>query len=177
MSKPRPTKEAWQAARQRWEADPGETFESVSKTLDVSRVAVSKKAAAEGWERVQSLRKIVEKAHLQADKVSVKLSQVTSGPPKTTVSAAIDIRADLLERHRADWSQHRGLFTLAGIKKDFDAGKKAKISAEMLTLRQKGERAAYGLDVAEPAKSDFDGMDDAEIDKRINERLNAQRTA
>ena len=177
MSKPRPTKEAWQAARQRWEADPSETFESVSKTMGVSHVAVSKKANTEGWERVQSLRKIVEKAHLQADKVTPQLSQVPGAPAKTTVAAAIDIRADLLERHRADWSQHRNLFTLDSIGKDFENGKKAKISAEMLTLRQKGERAAYGLDVAEPAQSDFDELDDAEIDKRINERLNAQRAA
>lgn len=138
-------------------------------------MAVSKKAAAEGWERVQSLRKIVERAQLQADKVTAKLSEVTSGPTKTTVAAAIDIRADLLERHRADWGQHRTLFTLASIEQDFDAGKKAKISAEMLTLRQKGERAAYGLDAGEPEKARYEDLDDSDVDKRINALLGTKR--
>jgi hypothetical protein len=171
----RPSKDAWADARRTWEADPTETFESVSKTIGVSRVAVSKKASTEGWERVQSLHKIVEKAHLQADKVTPKLFDVSGDAAKSTVAAAIDIRADLLEKHREDWRDHRNLFTLEEIALEFDIGKSAKISAEMLTLRQKGERAAYGLDVEEPTVGALHEMDDAEIDKRINERLHATR--
>jgi hypothetical protein len=93
------------------------------------------------------LRQIVEKAQLQADaKVTPKLRDVSQVTGKSTEQAAVDVRADLLEAHRTDWKRHRELFTLDKISADFDEGKKAKISAEMTLLRQKGERQAYGLD-------------------------------
>jgi predicted transcriptional regulator len=178
MSKPRPTKDAWEAARHKWEADPSETFESVSQTLGVSRPAVSKRASAEGWERVQSLHQIIEKAHLQADKVTAKLSEVTGVSAKTTVETAIDIRAQLLDTHRADWTEHRSLFTLDSILEDFDNGKKAKISAEMLTLRQKGERAAYGLDTGdEQASGGSRELSDLERASRLASILDRARRA
>jgi len=56
------------------------------------------------------------------------------------------VRADVLDRHRADWSEHRKLFTLQSIAENFDLGKSAKITAEMLKIRQDGERKAYGFD-------------------------------
>lgn len=145
MSK-RPSQEAWAEARTRWEADPKENFETIGQAMGVSRVAVSKRAAKEGWERVKTLRQIVQKAQLQADKVSAKVSEVSGAPLKSAAELAVDVRSDVLERHRADWAEHRKFFGLDEIKEDFDNGKKAKISAEMLLIRQKGERAAYGLD-------------------------------
>ncbi|RTL00413.1 MAG: hypothetical protein EKK59_04485 [Neisseriaceae bacterium] len=148
MSKPRPTKDAWAEARQLWETDPQQTFESVASRMGVSRPAVSNKAKRDGWERKKTLRQIVERAQIQADKVTTKLSDLPGVTSKTDTEAAIDVRADVLERHRSDWRTHRELFTLQSISADFDAGKKAKISAEMLMIRQKGERAAYGLDAA-----------------------------
>lgn len=150
MSGPRPTKDRWLEARERWESNPTETFESISKWVGVSRVAVSKRADKEGWKRPTNLRQIVEKAHLQADaKVTPKLSLVTAETAKRTEQTAVDVRADVLEVHRSEWARHRELFTLEDIQEDFDNGRKAKISAEMLLLRQKGERAAYGLDAIE----------------------------
>lgn len=145
----RPTADVWLSARQQWEADPTHTFESIAKIVGVSRVAVSKRASPEqeGWSRPQSLRQIVEKAQIQADaKVTPKLRDVSAVTGKSTEQAAVDVRADLLESHRKDWMSHRKLFTLDKISADFDEGKKAKISAEMTLLRQKGERQAYGLD-------------------------------
>lgn len=145
---PRLTQDQWGQARLCWESDPGATFESIATVVGVSRVAVSKRAAKEKWERVESLRSINEKAQLLADtKVSTKPDQVSDETRKRlTVAAAIDVRADVLDRHRADWVEHREHFSLSAIATEFEDGKKAKISAEMLLLRQKGERAAYGLD-------------------------------
>lgn len=178
MSKPRPTADAWADARRRWEADPKENFETIGKSLGVSRVAASKRAAKEGWERVQSLRQIVEKAQLQADsKVTAKLSQVTEEERKeATVAQAINKRADVLVQHRGDWEEHRELFPLTEIKQDFEVGKQAKISAEMLMIRQKGERAAYGLDTEEDPGGVLGAASDEELDRRFNELLARRAT-
>lgn len=156
---PRPTKTQWAQARQHWEADASQNWETISKSLGVSHQAVSKRAGAEGWQRVQSLRGIAEQAQLKADsKVAQKVAKVAGALAKTTAEVAVDIRADVLDRHRSDWSQHRKLFGLDAINKDFEAGKKAKISAEMLKIRQQGERDAYGLSAGE-VQHDPDGFD------------------
>lgn len=139
----------WQDARQAWEADPTLTFESLAEKLGLSRQAVSKKAKGDGWTKVGSLRKVAERAQLKADG---KVAQVAGATGKkdqeATFEASVEIRADVIDRHRSDWAEHRKLFTLSEIKKEFEAGKQAKISAEMLAIRQKGERAAYGLEDA-----------------------------
>jgi hypothetical protein len=147
------TADQWKDARQRWEADPTATHESISEQFGVSRQAVSKKANAEGWAKVGALRQVAEKAQLKADaKVAAQVAQVAGATGKNaqqaTLEASVEIRADVIDRHRSDWAEHRKLFSLADVKKDFESGKKAKISAEMLLIRQKGERAAYGLDDA-----------------------------
>lgn len=145
---PRLNKDQWAKARELWESDPTANFETIAGLFGVSRVAVSKRAAGEGWEKVQPLASINEAAQLRADaKVSGETDKVSGETRKrATVEAAIDVRADVLERHRADWASHRKHFSLDAIAEEFENGKKAKISAEMLLLRQKGERAAYGLD-------------------------------
>lgn len=165
----RPTSEMWLAARQQWEADPKENFETIGRSLGVSRVASSKRASKEGWARPQNLRQIVERAQLQADvKVSPKPLEVSDVTGKTTEQAAVDIRADVLKTHRQDWHEHRSVFTLLAIADDLDAGKKAKISADMLIVRQKGERAAYGLDDSEAAGKTVEReMSDLEIAHRL----------
>jgi hypothetical protein len=77
----RPSPDAWLSARQRWEADPTETFESIAQWMTasgspVSRVAVSKRAEKESWARPKNLAQISEQAQLRADeKVTAKLSE------------------------------------------------------------------------------------------------------
>lgn len=145
----RPSVETWLSARQQWEADPAQTHESIAKMVGVTRAAVQKRADKEKWERPQSLRDINRKAQLQADKkVALQLPEVAGVTGKNTEQAAIDVRSAVLESHRKDWIEHRRLFTLQHIAEDFNEGKKAKISAEMTILRQRGERAAYGLEDA-----------------------------
>jgi hypothetical protein len=56
------------------------------------------------------------------------------------------MRSKVLQIHRSEWRKHSGLYPLDCIKADFDEGRKAKISAEMLLIRQRGERAAWGLE-------------------------------
>lgn len=180
----RPHHDAWANARLRWEADTSVTFESVGKLLGVSRAAVSKRAGKEAWSRPESLQQINERAQLRADarqakRESHKVAQTTPSTSKVddatrkeaVADLAADIRADVLERHRADWAAHRQLFELASIAKDFEMGKKAKISAEMLLLRQKGEAAAHGLNDGQgPANGDYERLRSDVLDADGNVR-------
>lgn len=156
---PRLTADAWARARIEWEADPRATYESVARGLGVSRVAVTKHALKHGWERVQSLASIAAAAQRKADakvapqlsggdKVAAEVAQEAA--KRLSAEAAVDVRADVIDRHRSDWAEHRRLFTLGAIAADFELGKSAKISAEMLQIRQRGEQAAYGLDQYTP---------------------------
>jgi hypothetical protein len=147
---PRLTADQWAAARIRWEADPGLTCDALGKSLGVSGEAVRKRCKAEGWARARSLADVSRRAQFKADaKLAAQVGREVGSPTeKAARELAEDIRADLIERHRADWAEHRQHFRTADIAADFDLGKSAKISAEMLAIRQKGERAAYGLDEA-----------------------------
>ena len=125
------------------------TFSELGAELGCSHAAISQRAKKEGWQRLPDMKSIADRAQFKADaRESAKLTGVTYSVSckKHTREAAEDIRADVIERHRTDWARHRNLFGLDAIAADFDTGKSAKISAEMLAIRQKGERAAYGLD-------------------------------
>lgn len=60
-------------------------------------------------------------------------------------------RASIIARHRREWGVSRGLVGEAVGKRDFERAKLAKITSETLSIIQKGERAAWGLDAADPA--------------------------
>jgi hypothetical protein len=81
-------------------------------------------------------------------KVTEKVSGVvTAENPKkraAAIDAAADRSAEVVRRHQAEWEDHRARF--GSVPADFDDGKLAKISAEMLKIRQEGERRAWGLD-------------------------------
>jgi transcriptional regulator with XRE-family HTH domain len=141
------TADQWRSARQSWEADPALTFEGLAERLGLSRQAVSKKAKGDQWAKVGALREVAERAQLKADRKVAGVAGATAKKGEdATFEASVEIRADVIERHRADWSEHRKLFPLADIKAKFELGKSAKITAEMMAIRQKAERAAYGLE-------------------------------
>jgi len=146
------TPDQWAAARVKWEADPVLTFAEMGRALGVSEAAVRQRAKAESWMKVGVMRGIVERAHIKAD---AKLRPNFEGEVQKAgaMTAAEDIRADVIERHRADWAEHRTHFGIADIAADFDVGKRAKISAEMLKIRQQGEREAYGLDAVQQSSA------------------------
>jgi transcriptional regulator with XRE-family HTH domain len=137
------TKQQWAEARQTFETEPTATLESISQTLGVSRPAVSKKAKKEEWQKAGTLRMVCKAAQLKADQVT-DVTGVTS--KKDATDNAIALRASVIEKHREEWALHRNRFSLDDIHADFDMGKKAKISSEMLMIRQSGERKAWGLD-------------------------------
>lgn len=142
------TKDQWSAARIEWESDSTVNDSMLAEKYGVSQQAVTKKRMQDGWQRAGIMQNIVQRAQIEADaKLCASPNEVVRHNQKAdVVDAAVEIRADLLDRHRADWAEHRSHFTIAGIAADFELGKSAKITAEMLKIRQEGERKAYGLD-------------------------------
>lgn len=146
---PRLTKDQWLEARQRWEADPTLTFEALAAPLGVSRPAVSKMAEKQGWVKSGCLDSINRAAQVKADaaEVTPEVTGVTTKKPQpASVELSTGLRSKLIQSHRAEWRRHAGLYPLETIKEDFDVGKSAKISAEMLQIRQKAERVAWGME-------------------------------
>lgn len=151
---PRLTKDQWSQARELWESDQAQTDESIAEKFGVSKSAVVK-ARTQGkdsWKRVGSLLTVQQRAQFAADVKSNQSSDLGHFK-STTLDAAVEIRAKLLEQHRDDWKEHREQFTLPDIAANFELGKSAKITAEMLKIRQEGERKAYGLDEQQTQES------------------------
>lgn len=148
------TEEQWKEARIAWESDPKATYKGIGERFGCSHVAVLRAAKRGGWVKSGSLDSINRAAQLRADSAEVTAegtSETDKNPPKpaplpASVEASTDLRARLIHSHRAEWRKHASLYSLEGIRDDFDLGKSAKISAEMLSIRQKAERTAWGMD-------------------------------
>lgn len=139
---PRLTAAQWESIRAEREA--GATFRELAKRYGVSDVAIVKRAKAEGWGDGTDVAAVIRR------KVGEKVSGVvsTANPKKRAqaIDAAADRAAEVLRKHQAEWEEHRTRF--GSVPADFEDGKLAKISAEMLKIRQEGERRAWGLDDA-----------------------------
>lgn len=162
-TKKRMSPEEWAGIRAKWETDPrdGYTWIVAEMNLSVSHVAVLKRARKEGWAKKASLKTIVERAQARADsKVTAK---VTGKVTPVTESESVDLRADVIEKHRDEWGEHRQLFTLQGMLGEDGLGvaRVAKTAAEAIKIRQEGERKAWGLDaIAEDNSSGVATLDE-----------------
>lgn len=137
------TADQWETVRAEREA--GASFRDLASKHGVSHQAIVKRAKTEGWGDGQDVGETVRR------KVAEKVAGVVaSGNPKkkaAAIDAAAAVGAAVLLRQQQDWQCHRELF--GAIPDGFEEGKHAKISAEMLAIRHKGERLAYRLDAPE----------------------------
>lgn len=150
----RPSKEVKAEARIQWESRHDLTFAAVAAAIGVTDTAVRKWAKEGGWVKAGTLGQVNDRAHLKADAessedVRAKLGAKLDAPKQASVDQAIDLRAKIITTHRAEWRRHATMFPLEQMHADLDVGRKAKMAAETITLRQRGERAAWGLDDAE----------------------------
>jgi hypothetical protein len=166
----RMSKAQWEKIRQKWEDDPRDGYVWIisEESLSVSRQAMAKRAKDEGWAKAMSLKSIVERAQKKADgppaarterkkpkkKVDEKVDEVAS----STFSAAecnessIDLRSAVIKTHRDEWKEHRAVFdldTMADAETGLNMSRQAKTAAEVIKIRQEGERKAWGLDAVE----------------------------
>lgn len=136
------TKDQWETVRAEREA--GSSFPELATKWGVSHQAIQKQAKAGKWGDGSDVAEVIRR------KVAEKVAGVVAGcnPQKKAqaLDAAAQIAADVVERHRADTAMHRERFGAVPV--DFEEGKHAKISIEVILLRIKAERASYGLDDA-----------------------------
>jgi hypothetical protein len=139
---PRLSKETWADIRAEREA--GATFPELAAKYGVSHQAIQKRAKAGGWGDGTDVAEVIRR------KVAEKVARVVAGanPEKRAeaIDAAAEKSASVVRTHQAEWEDHRARF--GSVPEDFELGKLAKISAEMLRIRQDGERKAWGLDDA-----------------------------
>lgn len=130
----------WDAIRAEYEA--GASQASLAKKHGVSRGAIQKHIAAEGW--TQDLEPAIQR------KVAEKVAGVVAGCDPKKKAQALDAeatrRADVVQRHRDEWEEHKHIVDAAIGTKDFESAKLAKITAETLKIRQEAERKAWGID-------------------------------
>lgn len=160
------------AARALYEGTPGMTMLILSQQTGIGKSTLERRANQEGWKKNYpglSVGEMTAAAQRAADLFNRKVEEF--GPECTTEDreqavtevvheVAIDIRAEMLDRHRREWAAPRGMSAEAVRMRDTDPdkafarAKMAKITAETLKIIQDGERKAHGLDVGElPAGS------------------------
>ena len=144
---PRLTADQWESIRAEREA--GASFRELAEKYGVSHQAVQKRANNEGWSDGQDVGEAIRRK--VAEKVAGVVAAANPKKKAEAIDAAADRAAAVVEMHRIEWSDHRDRF--GSVPDEFEDGKLAKISAEMLTIRQKGERIAHGLEEAQ-AKAD-----------------------
>jgi hypothetical protein len=137
---PRLTADQWETVRAEREAGSG--FRELATRWGVSHQAIQKRSSVEGWNDGQDVGAAVRR------KVAEKVAGVvaTANPKKKAeaIDAAANRVAQIVTLHQQEWADHREQF--GSVPEHFEAGKLAKISAEMLRIRQDGERRAHGLD-------------------------------
>ncbi len=136
---PRLTADQWADVRAEREA--GASFGDLSEKFGVDKAAVFRRAKKEGWSDGSDVAEVIRR------KVNEKVNAIAPHDPArkaASIDAAANRGADVVRRQQADWDAHRAHF--GAVPENFDAGKLAKISAEMLAIRHKSERVVWGLD-------------------------------
>ena len=151
--------ERYVAARILYETTPGATFRSIAAETGISWRGLEERSKKDGGWAKRSLLPpsgMNEAAQQVADRYTGKLADYgdditaehkQAAVVETAAEVAIDMRAQLLDRHRKEWGAIRQL-----VYRNLKAGafgdqcKLAKISAETLQIVQSNERKAYGLD-------------------------------
>lgn len=137
---PRLPADTWETVRAEREA--GASFPALAEKYGTSHQAIQKRAKLEGWSDGRDVSGVIRR------KVAEKIAGVVADSNPKKKAQAIDLAASkvakIIELHQQEWGDHRERF--GSVPEDFENGKLAKISAEMLTIRQKGERLAHGLD-------------------------------
>ena len=139
---PRLSKEQWADVRAEREA--GASFPALAAKHGVSHQAIQKRAKAEQWGDGTDVADVVRRK--VAEKVAAVVAADNPQKRAAAIDAAAERSAEVVRTHQREWAEHRTLFPTAAIKAQFELGKSAKISAEMLKIRQAGERIAWGLD-------------------------------
>ncbi len=151
--------ERYAAARVLYETTPGMTFAKCADETGIHWRSLEERSKKDGGWTKRSLMPptgMTEAAQAVADKYSTNLSNygesVTpeerhAALQETAVEVAVDLRAQVIDRHRKEWRIIDMLLGEHVKTRDFDKAKLTKITAEALAIKQLNERKAWGLDV------------------------------
>lgn len=147
------------AARAIYEGVPGATCVSAAREVGAPEGTVRRWKAEGKWKPAKrAIQNLSARAGELANTFQKKMNELGK-PLSDEVAAneaakemaegfAIDVRAQLLDRHRNEWAAPRKIIYEAAKNNDLDKAKLGKIVAETLMLVQTGECRAYGLDQA-----------------------------
>jgi hypothetical protein len=133
----------WSVARAKREA--GATFKSLAEEFNVDAASICRRAKKEQWLDPVDSEAVVQRRAME------KVNGIVNADPikkAEAIDSAASKVADVVERHRTEWEEHKDLVQQAIVAQDFEVAKLAKITAETLKIRQEGERKAWGLDDA-----------------------------
>ena len=142
---PRIDPDAWERIRIARESA-GESFRSLAERFGVSVGAIHKRARREGWGDGSDVAAVIRR-EVNAKVNGVHLADDDLENRAAAIEDAAERGADVIRLHRADWQAHRARFGSAP--ENVNEAKLARMSAEMLRIRQAGEREAWGLDAGE----------------------------
>lgn len=134
----------WETIRAEYEA--GASQSSLSQKHGVSRTAIQKHISKEGWVQGDVNATINRMAEA---KVAGVVAGCNLEKKAEALAVAAEAKAAIMQKQRQQWIDHQKIVDAALAECDFEQAKLAKITAETLAIRQKAERAAWGLDKAE----------------------------
>ncbi len=151
--------ERYAAARIIYETTPGITYARCAELTGISARSLEQQSKKDGGWNKNSLKPpkgMQAAAQEAADKYNGKVEKYGFNPTDAEKKEAIaqvseeigvDLRAQILDRHRREWGPIRALIykNLRGGKFNEEV-KLAKMSAEALNILQLAERKAWGLD-------------------------------
>lgn len=129
----------WETIRAEYEA--GASQSDLARRYGLSRTAIQKRIKAEGW--MQDVSHTIDR--LTEAKVAGVVAGCNPQKKAEALDRAAEAKADVIQRHKAEWDRHKVIMDEALANEDFNAAKLAKITAETLKIRQEGERRAWGI--------------------------------
>lgn len=161
------------AARALYEARPGVTIDQIASEMGLRPATIRQwkhrdAAAGAAWKPASiRLPMLGGTAGELANRFEMRMSELGK-PLDDEVAArevaleianqhAIDIRAQVIDRHRKEWSDPRNIAYEAMTERNLDKARLAKLAAEALDLVQRGERRSFGIDAA-ASGADAEGM-------------------
>lgn len=134
-----PRRYNWDKIRAEYEA--GASQNSLAARYGISRPAIAKRIAREGWS--QDITGTLDR--LTQEKVAGLVAGCNPKKKAEALSRAADAKAAVIARHKAEWAAHQKLIDEALAADDFAKAKLAKITAETIRIRQEGERRAWDI--------------------------------
>lgn len=162
------TPERKAAARALYEGQPGASCQTVATETGIPLSTIKRWRAEGNWQTINKrLPDMTHRAAILADSFTKRLDDenkaMSDNPVQDAAVAekigrelsedfAVDVRAQVLDRHRKEWAAPRKIAYEAlkkgsqgQIPEAFEMAKLAKISSETLSLIQMGECRAYGI--------------------------------